>query len=209
MSLGDQPRPVPSRRKRRIARRRREILDAAARVFGEKGYTSTTTRELAEAADIAEGTLYNYFENKRAILLAIVNETESALEHVLQEAGEIASEADMVALVEHGLAMFVSQLPFARTLFIEAWTDDAILQENVMARVAHATQMLEAFVRRQVESGRFRPVDPELATKMVLGMFLAPILPVLRGVAPTPSPEELHALAVGSVSLLLDGIRVR
>jgi hypothetical protein len=128
---------------------------------------------------------------------------------VLREAGEIESEADMVALVEQGLSMCLSQLPFARTVFIEAWTDDVILQENVAARLTHASQMLEAFVRDHIDAGLFRPIDPALATQMVLGMFLAPILPVLRGVSPTPSPEEVRALAEGSVSLLLDGIRVR
>jgi hypothetical protein len=44
---------------------------------------------------------------------------------------------------------------------------------------------------------------------MVLGMFLAPMLPVLRGVTPAPTPKELHMLAAGSVSILLDGMRVR
>jgi AcrR family transcriptional regulator len=197
------------RRQRRIARRRGEILAAAARVFADKGYANTTTRELADAADIAEGTLYNYFGGKREILLAIVNETQDPIEAILQNASKLQEREDIVALVEKGIDTFASQLPFTRTLLMEAWVDDLILRDFVMDRLQRIGLQVQAFIVRRIEEGIFRPVDPELATQMILGMFLAPMLPVLRGVAPPPSPEERHALAKASVDLLLDGIRVR
>ena len=53
------------RRQRRIARRRQHILAAAARVFASKGLTQATTKAIADEADVAEGTLYNYFKNKK------------------------------------------------------------------------------------------------------------------------------------------------
>lgn len=65
------------RRQRRVARRRQEILAAAARVFARKGYAGATTKEIAEEADVAEGTLYNYFGGKRDILRAVAVETEA------------------------------------------------------------------------------------------------------------------------------------
>ena len=64
-----------SRRKRRIERRQREILDAAAHIFAERGYRDATTKEIAEAVDIAEGTLYHYYSGKREILVSILKET--------------------------------------------------------------------------------------------------------------------------------------
>ena len=76
-------RPLQARRQRRIERRRHEIVKAAAQVFAEKGYANTTTKELAEAADMAEGTLYNYFEGKRGILLAIFKD-EAEIEETLK-----------------------------------------------------------------------------------------------------------------------------
>jgi AcrR family transcriptional regulator len=197
------------RRKRRIARRRGEILAAAARVFADKGYANTTTKQIADAADIAEGTLYNYFGGKREILLAIAHEGQAPIEAVLQDASKLQKREDMVALVERGLDVFVSQLPFTRTLLLEAWVDDAILQDFVLERLRRIGQQVEAFVAKRIEDGSFRPVDRVLATRMVLGMFIASILPVLRGVAPSPSKEERHALAKATVDLLLDGIRVR
>src|SRR5512143_947910 len=62
-----------SRRERRVAARKVQILDAAARLFAEKGFHRTTTKDIAEAADVSEGTLYNYFENKEDMLLGIMS----------------------------------------------------------------------------------------------------------------------------------------
>lgn len=208
-NAGEVRKRFEARRQRRITRRRREILAAAARVFADKGYSNTTTREVADAADIAEGTLYNYFEGKREILLAIVNEAQAPIELVLQNASHVQSRADMVALVEMGYQIFESQLPFTRTLLLEAWVDDWILQTFVMERFRRIGKHLQAYISTRIDDGGFRPVDPAVVTQMVLGIFLAPILPVLRGVTPPSSPEERRALAEAAVDLLLDGIRVR
>ncbi len=196
------------RRKRRIARRRREILSAAARVFAEKGYDNATTWEIAAAADVAEGTLYNYFGGKREILLAIAHEGQAPIEALLRDVDNLWGREDMIALVERGLDVFMSQLPFTRTLFLEAWLDDVILQEFVLDRFQRVGDLLEGFITARIEAGDFRTVDPALTTRMVMGMFMASILPVLRGVASPPSEEERRGLSEAVVDLLLDGVRV-
>ena len=52
------------------AARRSQILDAATHVFSDKGYHQATIREVAQAAGIADGTIYNYFANKAAVQAA-------------------------------------------------------------------------------------------------------------------------------------------
>jgi AcrR family transcriptional regulator len=47
---------------------RRRILDAAIQAFRKRGFEATTTRDIATAADIATGTLFNYFATKEAIV---------------------------------------------------------------------------------------------------------------------------------------------
>lgn len=69
-SLG--PRKEP--KQQRSLETRRRILDAAARVFAEHGYGAGTTNRIAAAAGLSIGSLYQYFPNKDAILLALVNE---------------------------------------------------------------------------------------------------------------------------------------
>ena len=59
----------PTRRERQSELLKKEILEAAAQVFKEYGYERATTKKIAERAEVSEGTLYNYFKNKRDILI--------------------------------------------------------------------------------------------------------------------------------------------
>jgi AcrR family transcriptional regulator len=206
--LGLVNRPT-ARRQRRINRRRQRILEAAARVFARKGYANSTTREVAEEADVAEGTLYNYFSGKRDILMAIAHDADAPIEAALLEAGGLGTREEMVKVFEKALTISSEQLPFAQTVLNEAWVDDAILDEFVAVRIRRMHQLLTSFIAERVSAGVFRPIDPALGAQVVMGMFAGLILPALRGVAPLPSPEERHKLAEMIVNLLLDGVLIR
>lgn len=207
--MEDVPTKGQRRRERRARRRQREILAAAAHVFAEKGYSASTTKEIADAADVAEGTLYNYFGGKRDILLAIVGETQAVVDAMFEQAGVLETREDAIALVERGYGILLSRLPFIRTLVAEVWLDDAILQQFYLERLQRLGKRVQAFIVDRIDARVFRPVDPEMATRMVLAMFVAPILPVLRGVVPVPSPEECHVLATQVIELFIDGVASR
>jgi AcrR family transcriptional regulator len=81
---------TPSRRDRRISARQTQILEAAAKVFAQKGFRHATIRDVAQAADVADGTIYNYFENKEALLNAIINQLATGeQEPLLVKAGAL------------------------------------------------------------------------------------------------------------------------
>lgn len=68
-------------RARQKALRHERILAAALQLFGEAGYDRVRTEDIAAAAEVSVGTLYNYFENKGDLLLALVTmEVEEVLE---------------------------------------------------------------------------------------------------------------------------------
>lgn len=196
------------RRQRRITRRRREILAAAARVFGENGYAGTTTRAIADAADVAEGTLYNYFGGKREILLAIAHEMEAPMEAILTERDGAADRETLVSMFEQALDISEEQLPFARAVYSEAWVDDGILEDFVIVRLRRVYERLRAFIAGGIEARILRAIDTDLGARLVMGMFAALVLPAVRGVSPLPSPQERRALAESVVDILLDGVRV-
>lgn len=62
------------RRVREKEERRRQIVNAARRLFRERGYKATTIPRIAEAAELAPGTLYLYFPGKEALYIELLNE---------------------------------------------------------------------------------------------------------------------------------------
>jgi AcrR family transcriptional regulator len=50
-----------------------QILRGAAQVFSQKGFYQATTKEIAKAAPVSEGTIYNYFKNKHDLLVDMLN----------------------------------------------------------------------------------------------------------------------------------------
>ncbi len=71
-----------SRREREKAQHRRDIMDAAIKVFAEKGYHVATLDEVAQEAEFSKGALYLYFSNKEDILFSILNEVSERLEQL-------------------------------------------------------------------------------------------------------------------------------
>lgn len=61
-----------------IETKRQSILSAAARVFAKQGFHPTTIRDVATEAGVADGTIYNYFDNKTALLFGILNQMRAA-----------------------------------------------------------------------------------------------------------------------------------
>jgi TetR/AcrR family fatty acid metabolism transcriptional regulator len=198
-----------ARRQRRIAQRRQEIMAAAARVFAEKGYANTTTREIADEVDMAEGTLYNYFDGKREVLLAIFSDAEALIETILLEGEKLEGREAMIEMFERGLSISESRLPFTRILLTEAMVDDSVLQEFVWDLLQRTHRRLEMYITERIAAGAFRAIDPGLCARAALGMFFGIIAPIIRGIQPPPSPEQRRVLAVTAVDLLLDGLRAR
>jgi AcrR family transcriptional regulator len=74
---------APIARLTKAARTRRRILDAAARLFAEKGYSVTSLREIAEAADLKDGSLYYHFTSKEELVDEVTRDgVAGALEHI-------------------------------------------------------------------------------------------------------------------------------
>jgi len=82
---------------------RETILRTARRLFAEKGYEATRTRDIAEAAGIATGTLFNYFQTKEAIVACLASDAigSALVESNAHRADTL--EEDLFALVAAGL----------------------------------------------------------------------------------------------------------
>jgi AcrR family transcriptional regulator len=81
-------RDVPSRIKKPdlIDRRRRQIVDAAVRLFIQKGFHKTTTREIARESGISTGLLYEYVSSKEDVLYLVCDAIHAEVEAAVAEA---------------------------------------------------------------------------------------------------------------------------
>jgi len=195
-----------SRRDRRIERRQEEILQAAASVFAAKGYAQATTGEIAAAADIAEGSLYNYFASKRDILVAIISRSPSPLDRLWSEAENLTDRDGFMRLVERALLAPAPEQPWIRTVIKEAWTDDELFRQyqagHVRETVARVTRLIEC----GIEAGWLRQVDPERVAQALVGTLMASMMPLLRCTRSSEEPGEREQAARATADLLLFGL---
>src|SRR6202011_2612485 len=87
------------------AETRQRILEAARQLFAASGYEASTTRDIADAAGIANGTLFNYFPNKEAILASLVAEVAAGIPTPFENRSleEGSFEVELFAFVAAGL----------------------------------------------------------------------------------------------------------
>ena len=197
-----------TRRERRIARQRKAIMDAAAELFAQRGYQATTTRDISDALDIGESTLYGYFSSKKDVLQAILSQQAEMVDALLVHIIELEDPQSFVNLVDLLMEKILTRTVYNRVLIAEAWTDDEVLQSYVIAHWQPVMQTLKNFISMKIANGIFRPIEPDLGARMIVGSFIAAILPVLRGVEPSPSPEQRHRLAIMIVETISNGLDI-
>jgi AcrR family transcriptional regulator len=195
-----------SRRDRRIERRQEEILQAAASVFAAKGYAQATTREIAAAADIAEGSLYNYFASKRDILVGIISRSPSPVDRLWAEAENLTDRDGFIRLVEQAVLAPAPEQPWIRTVIKEAWTDDELFRQYQAGHVRETVARVARLVERGIEAGWLRPVDPEHVAQALVGALMASMMPLLRCTRGSEELGEREQAARATADLLLFGL---
>jgi AcrR family transcriptional regulator len=91
----DRPRPPRTgKRERTKAQNRELILEAARRVFAERGFAVTTVRDIIGATGLASGTFYNYFKSKEEVFQAIRDESALVVRPMLRAARHAATTAE-------------------------------------------------------------------------------------------------------------------
>jgi AcrR family transcriptional regulator len=195
-----------SRRDRRIERRQEEILQAAASVFAAKGYAQATTREIAAAAYISEGSLYNYFASKRDILVAIISRSPSPVDRLWTEAENLTDCDGFIGLVERAVLAPAPEQPWIRTIIKEAWTDDELFRQYQAGHMHETVTRVARLIERGVEAGWLRPVEPVYTAQALIGALMASMMPLLRSTRGSEESEEREKAARATADLLLFGL---
>jgi AcrR family transcriptional regulator len=160
--------PAAARRQRRRRRSEDLILDAATQMFLEKGVVATTMQHIAETADVAQGTLYNYFPNKESLTIAVVRRMMKVYGRALLEAELSRGDLDPLDIVALATIRLITQGvsdPFWRVL---------VGRYDVLADALH-DELREFAMRNLGEASRVKllPVaDDNLAMLWRLGAWV-------------------------------------
>lgn len=152
--------------------RRREILEAATRLFRQEGFETTTVQAVATAAGVAAGTVYLYFPSKEAILAALREDFEAGLierfaeisEAVLAEeaaTGEIVGYDEVVSRVIDGVVEFSLEHRAAAEVITRHVGRLMVIAETPLLKGA-VTELMARIIREGVRQGYVQTSDPEV-----------------------------------------------
>ena len=173
---GDRGSPAPAGRvQRRKARTRASLLAAARALFAANGVPDTTIAEIAERADIAIGSFYNYFRTKEDLLDALLeDELAEQLRLLLARQAQVADPAEKISVAHRHLLRSAQVDP------TWAWL---IVRLEVPYRIAWSVlgRSAEQDLREGIEAGEFQVADTALALKASGGALFAVIHAQLSG----------------------------
>jgi AcrR family transcriptional regulator len=152
---------------------RHRILEAAARVFAEKGYARATTRLLAEAAGVNEVTIFRHFGSKQGLFSAII-EAYAAPALNTAMAAQLTGDyrQDLLTMGTHVFGALLERHDAMRLMLCEAEQFPEIRQ--VLAQnPRQLRQALAGYLQRQMDQGQVRPLHAEVAAQAFWGMFFA------------------------------------
>jgi AcrR family transcriptional regulator len=146
------------RTRRPRAEREAQILDAARSVFAERGYGAAAVAEIATRAGVVEGTVYSYFETKRALLIAVmkafyedlISDTESGLRAVR------GTENQLRFVIRRHIDTFTSDLGLCRVIIREARPDVALYDEAILKLNRRYTGLALRVLEEGVSNGSLR-----------------------------------------------------
>ena len=192
--------------------RREQIIDAAMYVFAQKGFTRATNKDIAREAGITPGLIYHYFENKEALLKAIIDgrsplalintlppqalalPPEVFLRYIIMQVLSILEEANFIQLIR---------------VFLPEAVYDQDLGSTLGSAMQQALSFLETYFQAKMDAGELRKTDPSLIPQLLMGSVMAFVLRrnVIR------DPQVLHytheQIADAVVETMLKGLLPR
>ncbi len=156
--------------------KRPSLVEAAARIFAEKGYASTRVADIAARAGVGKGTVYEYFASKEELLFAVfesINEDITSRLHAVLDGEEPARER--LAKVLRLAARLISEQVDLQPVVVDFWAAsrgggfESHYREAVLASYAAYRTLIADFIRSGQAGGEFRAeIDPEAVAATVV-----------------------------------------
>ena len=187
--------------------KRRQLLDAAVRVFARKGFHASRVGDIAEEAGVAHGLLYHYFKSKDQVLEAVFHENWSILVARIENVEETDEPAaDQIRHIAAIVLRTWLHLPDVVRVVIQEFGRSPELGERI-GELTLPIVALQRVIARGIERGEFRKdIDPAFAATVVYGSIDELLTAWVLG--RLPSDEDAVARAEQTlVEVILLGLR--
>lgn len=161
------------RRRMKGEERRREIIRAAMEVFARSGFSGSTTRKIAHTAGVSEAMLYSHFRDKEELYTAIIDEKLQESEPLFYPLDAMRNRDDrrvFETIVSNFLHRHSEDTTFMRLLLFSALEGHELAGMFVAGPVRQFFEFLAEYIRKRTDEGAFKPVNPEIACRCLLGM---------------------------------------
>lgn len=188
------------------ALKRDRILEAAVQVFAERGFHRAKVKDVAKAAGIADGTVYNHFASKDELLLGILERLNESGERpkAFAEGSNQDFKTFFTAYLRHRLEFIFENAETFQALLPELISNPELRARYLTEVIAPTTRLAERYFAAQVEVGTMKRLNVPLATRAVSGMVLGLLVQLMLG------DEELrtrwHELPEVLAGLILEGL---
>jgi TetR/AcrR family transcriptional regulator, cholesterol catabolism regulator len=163
----------PNSRDIRAGERRLQILDTALAVFAEKGFATTTVKDIAAAAGISDGLLYHYFPGKKELLEAVVvsNSFLPQFREILKERKNQTCRKVLGNISIKFLDLLDQKNTLVKIFFREAFSNP-----NVRAvwseLVNEGFTLLKQYLDERIEAGELRSHDTGITARCLLSSLV-------------------------------------
>jgi AcrR family transcriptional regulator len=152
-----------------------QILKAALQVFGESGLANARLQDIAERAGVSKGTIYLYFPNKEELFREMVRQTAVvAIERAEQVVTQGTPTVQLLTFMR-GYWTFVRSPVFStiyRLVLGELHQFPDLAKFYAHEVVARGQKLLSGIIRRGVDAGEFREIDPMVAARMLVALIV-------------------------------------
>jgi TetR/AcrR family fatty acid metabolism transcriptional regulator len=157
---------------KKTADKRTVILDAALNTFVKRGFTETKVAEIASEAGVAEGTLYNYFQNKEDLLLALFDEKWGGIiEGIRKKINRLDDpNKKLKAIFSQVVIMFKKNRQLAELFMVDVKQSSIFLNNYTINRVVEFLDIIEEVLVEGKQKGLYRrDLDTRVAKMIIFG----------------------------------------
>ena len=154
--------------------RQASLIAAAASLFAAKGFEGTTTKEIAKSVGVSEALLFKYFPTKRGLYAAILAEKAqySGLREAVEEAAKKQDDTRLFTLLASYRIRKGADPTLLRLLLFSALEGHELSDMFFQQQYHVFYDLLAGYIRRRIDDGVFRPVDPALAARAFFGVIV-------------------------------------